>query len=585
MKGSQDQERSLPSGTPESEEDRQAFESAESRRRFRHGALSIAITAGVIALVLLLNVLVFALFQSQLWYVDMTGEVYQEKNPEYLGLYSLTDACKDLLSRTFAGLREQYGKESEVEILFCDDPDVLVSNSAQRMIYYTALNLQKAFPKNIKVKCVDVYHNASAVQKYKTNSVSTIYPTQVIISSGSEFRVMSIRAFFVYSDNNSTEPWAYNGEKYFSSSIIAVTKAEAPICCVTNNHGELPVSESFWNLLGNAGYAVQYLDLEHEEIPENCRLILTYGPTEDFKSRFDGTDGVSEIEKLDKFLDKAYSYAIFTNADTPVLKNLEEYLSEWGIVLDRTSDNSGSTYNYRIQNPVQTLSADGFTFVGEYATQGTGSGITNDMRSAGNPAKVVFRNASSFSYDRTYQTRYITPEDDDTLTEPYAYASRSSNGVSRTISNIFTAGETSLAWVDDGNGDDPENGNMSQPDDVRNYPLMVLTTESRNEQETNYTSVSHVAYVMACASTDFASDTLLQSEVYGNADILLAALRAMGKEVVGVNLAWKPFNKTDVKDGVINAGGARTVTVVMTVIPLVAAAVTGTIIVLRRRIH
>ena len=42
------------------------------------------------------------------------------------------------------------------------------------------------------------------------------------------------------------------------------------------------------------------------------------------------------------------------------------------------------------------------------------------------------------------------------------------------------------------------------------------------------------SFVGVCASTEFASDALLDSAVYGNADVLLSLLRSMGRELVPV---------------------------------------------------
>ena len=178
---------------------------------------------------------------------------------------------------------------------------------------------------------------------------------------------------------------------------------------------------------------------------------------------------------------------------------------------------------------------------------------------------------------------YVTPEEDESLTETFQYAYRYSNGVSRTISNVFLAGADAAAYIDNGLGDDDSIGNKSLVGEGGNYPLMTLTTESHTEQESSYTSVSHTAFVLACASTDFASDTLLQSEVYGNADVLLGALRSMGKEVVAVNIPWKPFNSTTIKEDYIQESQARTVTVVMALIPAVLCLAAGVFVVVRRR--
>ena len=89
-----------------------------------------------------------------------------------------------------------------MRILFCDDPDVLIANTSQRYVYYTALALENYYPDYITVDCVDVALNPSSVQAYKANSSSKIYPTSVIVASGTEFRVYSINSFYYFDSSD-----------------------------------------------------------------------------------------------------------------------------------------------------------------------------------------------------------------------------------------------------------------------------------------------------------------------------------------------------------------------------------------------
>ena len=59
----------------------------------------------------------------------------------------------------------------------------------------TALGLQKQFPETIEVSWRDVWSNPSSVDMYRSTSYSTIYPSNVIVASGTEFRVSSARTF------------------------------------------------------------------------------------------------------------------------------------------------------------------------------------------------------------------------------------------------------------------------------------------------------------------------------------------------------------------------------------------------------
>ena len=129
-------------------------------------------------------------------------------------------------------------------------------------------------------------------------------------------------------------------ERTFAVAIAGVTQAESPVCAMTNNHGEQVTDTEFLTLLSDAGYKMTTIDLTKDDIPADCRLMITFNPKSDFLTDKDGVSGISETTRLDKFLDEANSYMIFTNADTPELPNLEEYLAEWGIKYQRVSDES-----------------------------------------------------------------------------------------------------------------------------------------------------------------------------------------------------------------------------------------------------
>ena len=116
-----------------------------------------------------------------------------------------------------------------INIIFCDDPDALDANSAQKYVHYTALELEEKFPDYINVEYYNIIRNPSSVSRFKTNSLSRIYTTSVIIEFGTEYRIREVRTFFTFNETTDEEPWAYNGEKAFTSSILAVTRAESPI--------------------------------------------------------------------------------------------------------------------------------------------------------------------------------------------------------------------------------------------------------------------------------------------------------------------------------------------------------------------
>ena len=553
-------------------------------RKVKHGSFSVGLGAIVIAAVILLNALMTFLCTSNRLFIDMTTGHFREKDiPLYGGMYTLSDAAENMMRKTFADVEaNRDGEDVKVDIIFCADPDLLCGNTYMRYIYYTALEMEKAFPEYIQVSTKDVWENPSSVNAYRTNSYSSIYQTNVIVASGTEFRVYNQRAFYTYSETTDTTPWAYNGEKTFLKGIIAVTKADSPIACLTTNHGEPFATEegkaeysAFVKVLQSAGYDVRFLNLEKDEIPENCRLIVTMDPQTDFLSNFNSTDpdAVSEIKKLDGFIAKAYSFMIFVDADTPKLTNLEEFLEEWGISFNRYEDSNGIVYD-----PDYALDGEGASFVGTYETEALGGSITEDMRKYGIAPKIVFSNVMGISYSNSYGMEYVLA-DETQGTGAFSFGYYSSNKITREIYDVFRSSETSLIYQ-------KQNGAVvtDTPDTAGNFKLMTLTRESRYIGEgQGYTSVNDASYVCAIGSTDFASNAVLSSNAYGNTDLLLEILRVIGREIEPVGIKFKPmYSALAGQQYVVEAKPMNKLAVHVT-IPALICAVSGIVVLVRRK--
>ncbi len=568
----------------------------KNKRKMGYGARSLALIAAVLLAVILLNVGMTAISQGFLWYGDLSAD----------DIYTLSDVAVtrlgDTLDKVNLDRREKGQEDVKVDIIFCADPDMLKANTLMRYIYYTALNLQKAFPDTIEVSAVDVWSNPSAVDAYRSNSYSTIYQSNIIIASGSEFRLTNAKTYFTYNTDATAdeEPWAYNGEKKFVQFITAVTKAEAPVCGITYNHGE-PFDPNasreeqeygeLLNVIENAGYEIQFLDLEKDDIPEDCRLLLTFDPQTDFKTAKQSELNVSELKKLNDFLDNAYSFMVFVDADTPKLQNLEEVLAVWGIKFDRYAPDKQVLGNYQVVSDVSVDSL-GLSVIGVYETEGTGGSVTENMQDVGGSPKVVFGNAMPISYSDSYEQTFVLA-DEENGTGAFTYGHYYRNSHSRAMYDIFRASATSYAQaVKDGEVLTDENGDPIR-DTYGNYKLMTLTSENRTIGEgKGYTTVNEASYVVAVGSTEFASDGILTSRAYGNTDLLLETLRAIGKEVVPVGMDFKTMYVDEMTQSSSSTGeeyytekGNITWTVVLTLIPAVCFAAAGIVVLVKRKVR
>lgn len=554
-------------------------------QKLGRASASLGLAAAVIAAVILLNVAVTALCSGKLWFSDVTSEA----------MYTLTDPAEKLLISSLDSVNANREEDDpvQVDIIFCTDPDMLISNEITRYIYYTALSMEKAYPESINVSTVNVWKNPSAVDDYRTDSYSSIYQSNIIISSGSEFRIYAPAAFYVW------DYTGYYGEQVFLQGILTVTQAEAPICCLTWNHGEPfapgadgAISTEYTMLLDvleNSGYEVRLLDLAKEEIPENCRLILTLDPQTDFKSSFNNADGVSEIDKLDRYLAADNAYMVFADADTPKLNTLEEYLEVWGIVFSRyngtASDGSALDGRLQVVDNGNKINSAGTMFSGIYEPEGLGGMMTRDMREEGGSPKVVFGNAAAITYAPAYQPTYVLA-DEDNGTGAFTYGSYYGNGSSREIYDIFRSDATAYAYGKaNGSVTVDGEGNPQIVDTMAPYRLMTITRQNRVVGEGNgmISNINNATYVCAIASVDFASNAVLSTNAYGNTDALLSTLRQIGLDVQPVGIEVKLMADIEVGSQYHNASAAQTTTVWMMVIPALVMTCVGATVLIKRK--
>ena len=556
-------------------------------RRTTKRVLGAALTAAVIAAVLAVNVLFSFVADRFMWQVDETVTKYTSR--EGVSMYTPTKEYLDVV-REYAipmveemnATRAANGEDPiTINVKFCTERDKVYEADKLRMIQYSVLALQKEFPDAVKVEYLNIEKNPSQVQKYKATSSSNIYSHQIIFEFGTEFRVCSYDYFFLKNDNSASEHWAYNGEQKIASLLLALTRAESPVAGFITNHGEaLENCQSLRELVHNAGYDVVDIDLSKDEIPADCRLLICYDPAVDFIGMGNPvyTEGdASEIDKLDKFLDQAYSFMLFVDADTPELPVLEEYLEEWGISVGRAENAEGELDNLLIRDTVNKLDKDGYTPVGEYVTAGGGASLTTDMRDVAYPAKVAFPNAVSIVMSDSYKKTHVVPDDTNGVTEAYTYGSYYRNGVSRYFHDVF---KTSVSATSEAFGQQ-----YSVATDLQRFNLMTISIESRTVMETNYLSTQEPSYVVVFGSTEFASDTILDSAAYGNTDVLTSTLRHTGREVMPADLEFKAFKVYTVDTNAYKpdvAGTIRT-TFFMTVLPLVVFAAVGAVVSIKRK--
>lgn len=459
-----------------------------------------SVTLAAVVLLLVLNILFSHLGLKTLAYIDLTPE----------GYYSLTDKMVEHCKRILMPEGEE-GEEKEIQITFCRAPDALVSDFEMRVTYFMALALEREFD-GVTVEEVDIKYNPTAVSAYKTTSRRDIKDTDIIISYGKKYRVVSSDSFWTVNSDGSN--FSYNGEYKLASILASITAINAPKAYFVTGHGESyydpesPDSENsianayFADLLTERGMTVKTLNLsEVDKIPDDCAVLIINNPTEDLYTDPDGYSSigyVSEAEKIDEYLICRLG-SLIVNKDYRVhLPVLESLLSEWGIAF-------GEGLVKDEEREYDSPSDDDYNILGVYDTdeESFGAAFYGDFAGLSSAPDMLFKNSGYL---------YCSYKDGNHMQEPGTY--NTSKGYAPFI------GTTDKAFA-------IENEESTVLTGSEGYKaLAAVSTRISLDSETNENSYS---YIFASNSKDFYSNDVLGNTAFANYDIMASLISSISR--------------------------------------------------------
>ena len=491
-----------------------------SKKALRHGGVTVALTVLVVLAIILLNASVTSLAMRYGWFVNM--------NPTLL--YPVTDTCFDYLDTYVIP-----DAKEDIRIIFCDEEENIRGEYTQSFVLNTAEELAARYPDTITIEYLNVWENPKAARAWGVTA-----STSVVVASGDAHRVCTLRDFFLFPVNDTENPVAYTGEKRFAVAMKAVVSPDAPVAYFTMNHGEAMEDYSLLYAVTDAGYMVSYLDALSFDIPADCGLLISYNPARDFTA-VDGVSGVSEIDKLDAYLQKGGKFMCFVSADTFAaggFDHLEGYLSQWGVTFEHDTGAEGVEECFAIRDTAHSLTTDGYTLVGNIPAAGQGSQIMSDLNGT-----LRISNATAI-----------------TVAEGFTASNGDYTSGTRTLSPLLRSYAGAEAWA----------GGRPVDRTSEGYNLVTLTRDA----STN-------ASVLVCSSTEFATEATLQSGVYDNGPFLLTAMEAMGKEEVPVGLKAQPFADDTIH--ILTTAQARNITIALVAVPVLVVLAVGLIVLIRRK--
>lgn len=472
-----------------------------------------------IVLLFLLNVLInsFGIFGN--FYIDMTPE----------GLYTLTPKMKTVCEKVFYTEGGEL-RDPGIKITFCNDPDNLIEDTTTRIVYYMAVALSKEF-KNCSVETVNIEMNPTAVAQYKTTSLTKIEPTDVIVSYGSRYSIVSAGDFWHVGSDNVV--YSYDGEYKMASVMLSLTLVNRPSAYFVTDHGETyydaenPENEMnkevgvFADLLKERGFEIKTLSLsaiieEAEkksaetgktvipEINEDCVLLIINNPKEDFRSNPDkfGSFGyVSETELLDRYMTDERGSIVVSKDYGTTLPNFEDFLAEWGM----------SCTDTLVSDPVNSVvndAGDDTSIIADYNLDENtyAYDVYGDFASVSSAPRVVINNTGAIisSWGESVGSGEAGSSKTSRIFAPFLYSSDFSEAKAKSDKT----GEYSL---------------------IASQGKHVVAAVGGRQTLNGETGENTYAYIFCAASPEFFSSGTLGNSSYANYDIVSALVHNIAR--------------------------------------------------------
>lgn len=294
-----------------------------SARALRMGSYSLILTAIVLAVAILANVLVTSL-------------------PSNLTVFDVTAAKRHSLSEQTLGLIK--GLEKDITIYW------LVKNGSEDMNVSTMLDQYDGLSSHIRVIRKDPELSPTFLEQYEVTNVEN---NTLIVESGERFRYLGSEDIYEYDFTNyyttGTVDSNFAGELAVTSAIDYCISESLPKLYVLTGHGEADLSLEFKNAVERQNIEMEALSLASvQQIPADASAVLVNAPGSDITA--------DEKLKLQTYLNNGGNMLLLTDPlEAGTLTNLESVMAEYGVTVEPGIVVEGKQENYAWGNPLNLL--------------------------------------------------------------------------------------------------------------------------------------------------------------------------------------------------------------------------------------
>ena len=294
---------------------------------------------------------------------------------------------------TISGMTDQMFSEAmsageKVTITFLMDRQKLFEHSTGYYVLDTVEQIAARYGDFISLRFVNTYtkldqdNNKIDLDKYKTDmrgqEVALSRTAVIFESSNGSHRVLSnvqggVGFVDFYTFDSSGNIISFNGETVIASMICWVLAEEHKTAYITANHAE-ENDVNFATMLAASGYYISGINLQDMDVPSDAGVVVISNPKNDFEKAAQGSGIVTEIERLEKYVNEGGSLYVSLDPYVKRLNNLETFIESFGIKLKSGNTEIGEL-RHLVRDSRNAITIDGYTLLADVASGGIADAV------------------------------------------------------------------------------------------------------------------------------------------------------------------------------------------------------------------
>ncbi len=282
--------------------------------QLKNGSFSLAVTAIVLAIIVVINLIIGQLPSKLLnWDLSETG------------IFSVSDTSKELL--------KDLDKDVTVEVV------AETGNVDSRIEKF--ISIYGDLSSKLKVSYVDPVLHPEILTKYGISANSVVVSCEETgknqVISFSDI-IVSQQNYYGYSSESE-----FDAEGQLTSAVAAVTSDNDKKIYLLRGHGESAISQELGELLTKNSMTTSNLNLlETASVPDDCDLLIINNPTSDL-----GTD---EYTELHNYLYQGGNVLLLRGVTDKELTNFNELMEDYGMTMVNSYIGDRDRYYQRAQS-------------------------------------------------------------------------------------------------------------------------------------------------------------------------------------------------------------------------------------------